>query len=73
MIGARPAQTATALPDTNPPSVHIRTKGRLMYGANWPIANQSYRRLTPNTTRLTSEIATYSHGINAGVVAPRAQ
>ena len=41
MRGVRLAQIATTLPGTNPPNTHISTKGRLTYGMNWPIANQS--------------------------------
>ena len=39
VTGARPAQIATTLPAANPPRIHMRTNGRVMYGTNWPMAN----------------------------------
>lgn len=38
-MGANPAHSPAALPSTGPPRLHMRAKGRLMYGANWLAAN----------------------------------
>ncbi len=72
-MGASPAHSATALPGTGPPKVHMRTNGRVTYGANWHSANHAYRPVAAKTTTPMTEIAAYAHGMSAGTVAPTCQ